>query len=129
MGPGAPPIETALRWLSTGSNLSVQAGRLGWTGRIFTNLLFWLHLIGLGMGVGGGVALGLTGPKLKTTTGETLEFVWAMETTFSRVATIGIAILLVTGPLMVWLKFAGFEGFTWWFSLKMAFVALAVFGA
>jgi protoporphyrinogen IX oxidase len=96
---------------------------------VFVNLLFWLHFIGLGMGVGGGVALSLTGPRLKTAMGSQLDLVWTMEVAFSRVATIGIAILLVTGPLMVWLKFGGFAGFTWWFGLKMGFVGLAVVGA
>ena len=96
---------------------------------VFVNLLFWLHFIGLGMGVGGGVALSLTGPRLKTAIGNELELVWTMEVAFSRIATIGIAILLVTGPLMVWLKFGGFAGFSWWFGLKMGFVGLAVVGA
>jgi putative membrane protein len=96
---------------------------------IVVNLIFWLHFIGLGMGVGGGIALGLTGPRLKTAKGSELDLVWQMEATFSRLATVGIATLLVTGPLMVWLRFGGFEGFSWWFGLKMGFVALAVVGA
>ena len=96
---------------------------------IVVNLLFWLHFLGLAMGLGGGIALGLTGPKLQTAKGEDLAFVWQMETTFSRVATTGLATLLVTGPLMVWLRFGGFAGFSWWFGLKMCFVALAVVGA
>jgi protoporphyrinogen IX oxidase len=79
--------------------------------------------------VGGGVALSLTGPRLKTAIGSELELVWTMEVTFSRVGMIGIAILLVTGPLMVWLKFVGFAGFSRWFELKMGFAGLAVIGA
>ena len=31
---------------------------------IFINFLFWLHFIGLAMGLGGGIALGFVGPKL-----------------------------------------------------------------
>ena len=96
---------------------------------IIVNLLFWLHFIGLGMGVGGGIALGLTGPRLKTATGIELELVWTMEAAFSKVASIGVVILLVTGPMMVWLRFGGFAGFSLWFGLKMGFVSLAVIGA
>lgn len=96
---------------------------------VVVNLLFWLHFIGLGMAVGGGVALALTGPRLKTAIGRELELLWTMEVAFNRVAMTGIAILLATGPLMVWLKFGGFAGFTWWFGVKMGFVGLAVVGA
>ena len=95
----------------------------------FTNLLFWLHFIGLGMGVGGGIALSQVGPKLKSEQGSALELAWSLEVVFSRVATIGIVILLITGPLMVWLRFGSFQAFNWWFNLKMCFVASAVIGA
>ena len=95
----------------------------------FTNLLFWFHFIGLGMGVGGGIALSQVGPKLNSEQGSALELAWSLEVVFSRVATIGIVILLITGPLMVWLKFGGLQAFNWWFNLKMGFVGLAVIGA
>jgi hypothetical protein len=68
---------------------------------VIPNLLFWLHFIGLGMGVGGGIALGITGPKLNSTTGAELELVWNLEAAFSKVASVGVLVLLVTGPLMV----------------------------
>jgi uncharacterized membrane protein len=38
----------------------------------------------------------------------------------------GIIIALITGPLMIWLRYGGFEGISHWFWLKMVFlIALA----
>ena len=36
----------------------------------------------------------------------------------------GLGLLIITGPLMVWLKFGGTEGFTAWFWAKMVLVVL-----
>ncbi|MDB5436022.1 MAG: hypothetical protein JWR47_2279 [Phenylobacterium sp.] len=93
---------------------------------IFTNLLLWLHFIGVGLAVGGGIALSQTGPKLVAAPLDQRTELWSFETFFSRLGAAGILILLVTGPLMVWLKFGGPGGFTRWFWVKMAFVTLAV---
>jgi len=93
---------------------------------ILTNLLMWLHFIGIGLAVGGGIALGRTGPRLVAAPIDRREELWGTETFFSRLGAAGILILLVTGPLMVWLKFGGPGGFTGWFWAKMTLVAVAV---
>ena len=95
---------------------------------IFTNLLFWLHFIGLAMGLGGGIALGFVGPKLIEAKGPMLEEMWGFERFFGRVGSAGLILLIITGPLMLWLKFGGPEGLTWWFLAKMAFVVIALCG-
>ena len=92
------------------------------------NVLFWLHFIGLAMGLGGGIALGYVGPKLIAAEGPMLEQMWNFETFFGRVGTAGLGILVITGPLMLWLKFGGPGGLTWWFWAKMAFVLIAIIG-
>jgi protoporphyrinogen IX oxidase len=92
----------------------------------FTNLLLWLHFIGIGMAVGGGIALSQTGPKLVAAPVDQRDELWRFETFFSRLGAAGIVILLITGPLMVWLRFGGPGGFTWWFWVKMGLVATAV---
>jgi putative membrane protein len=93
---------------------------------ILVNLLMWLHFVGIGLAVGGGIALAQTGPKLVAAPLDRRTELWSFETFFSRLGAAGVLILLVTGPLMVWLKFGGPGGFTTWFWVKMAFVALAV---
>jgi uncharacterized membrane protein len=42
----------------------------------------------------------------------------------SAVGRVGFGILIVTGPLLVWLKYGGMAGFTVWFTLKMVFVVI-----
>jgi len=40
----------------------------------------------------------------------------------------GIIVLLVSGPLMIWLRYGGFDGISHWFWAKMAFVVLLAAG-
>lgn len=40
----------------------------------------------------------------------------------------GIIVLLLSGPLMLWLRYGGFEGISHWFWAKMAFVVLLAAG-
>lgn len=92
----------------------------------FTILLLWLHFIGIGLAVGGGVALSQVGPRLVAAPEDARKDLWAFETFFGRIGAAGIAILVTTGPLMLWLKFGGPAGLSRWFWVKMALVGLAV---
>lgn len=89
-------------------------------------LLLWLHFIGMASALGAGIGLSQTGPRLVRAPPDQREVLWTLEKLFSRIGAVGLGILIVTGPLMVWLKFGGFEGFSWWFGLKMLFVVLAI---
>ncbi len=44
----------------------------------------------------------------------------------STVSRFGLAGLIITGLLLVWLKFHGVAGFTWWFWAKMVLVATLI---
>ena len=94
----------------------------------YTILLLWLHFIGMALAVGGGVGLSRVGPRLIAAAPKDCDLLWSLEKFFSAVGGGGLLILLITGPLMVWLVFGGFEGFTVWFDVKMAFVAVATLG-
>jgi putative membrane protein len=96
---------------------------------ILTNALLWLHFIGIGLAVGGGVALSQVGPKLVAAPANARTELWAFEAFFGRLGAAGIAILVTTGPLMLWLKFGGAAGLSSWFWVKMTLVAIAVIGA
>jgi putative membrane protein len=93
---------------------------------ILTDLLLWLHFIGIGLAVGGGVALSQVGPKLAAAPADGRVQLWAFETFFSRLGATGVLILVTTGPLMLWLKFGGPGGLSRWFWVKMSLVAIAV---
>ena len=95
---------------------------------MLTTLLLWFHFIGVGMGMGGGIALSQVGPRLIAAPADDRELLWILERFFSRVGASGLAVLLATGPLLLWLKFGGPSGLTWWFWAKMVFVIVALVG-
>ena len=91
---------------------------------IVNNLLFWLHFIGLGMGGVAAFGLPVVGMQLNTATAETRPALFKVMDGLSRLGRAGFGVLIVTGPLLVWLKFGGMSGFTNWFWAKMVFVVL-----
>ena len=95
---------------------------------MLTTLLLWLHFVGVGMGMGGGIALSKVGPRLISAPKDDRELLWLLEKFFSRIGAGGLAVLLVTGPLMLWLKFGGPAGMPGWFWAKMVFVFAALVG-
>ena len=95
---------------------------------MLTNILLWLHFIGIGMGMGGGIALSQVGPRLVAAPVDQRQLLWSLEVFFSRVGAGGLAILFITGPLILWLKFGGAGGLNWWFSAKMFLIGVALIG-
>ena len=91
---------------------------------VIIDLLFWLHLMALAMGIGGGIAMSQVGPRLVAATPEQRMPWWPLATVYSRIAGTGLILLLITGPLLVWLRYGGIEGMNGWFKLKMALVAV-----
>ena len=92
---------------------------------IFINLLLFLHILGVAMGVGGGIALSQVGPRLVAAPADARGEWWPLKTFFSRITMAGLGVLLVTGPLMLWLKYGGMGGMTHWFWAKMALLVAA----
>ena len=103
-------------------------GKRSYGKNMLTNFLLWLHFIGIGMAMGGGIALSQVGPRLIAAPANERELLWFLEVFFSRIGAGGLAILLLTGPLMLWLKFGGPSGLSWWFSAKMILVLVALTG-
>jgi putative membrane protein len=93
---------------------------------VFLSFLLWLHFMGLAFSLGGGIALSQTGPQLVTAPENQRPLAWKLERSFSLIATVGVGVLLVSGPLLVWFKYGGFAVMPHWFWMKMALVAVAV---
>jgi uncharacterized membrane protein len=91
---------------------------------ILNNLLFWLHFIGLGLGGVAAFGLPVAGAQMRTATNETRPVLFKVMDGLSRLGRAGFGLLIVTGPLLVWLKFGGMAGFNAWFTAKMVFVVL-----
>jgi len=95
---------------------------------IILSILLWLHFMGLAMALGGGIALSQSGPMLVSVPPSEVGTIWKLEGIFSRIGSIGVGTLIVTGPLMVWLKFGGVAAMPAWFWVKMALVLVAIAG-
>ena len=93
---------------------------------IITNLLLWMHLIAWGLGMGGGLGMSQVGPKLVAATPDQRAAWWPMASVFSRMSSIGLVLLLITGALMLWLKYDGGRGLNAGFHIKMALVLVSV---
>lgn len=91
---------------------------------VITNLLFWLHLVALAMAGAATFGLPVVGSKMATATPETRPLLFTIAEQLSTIARAALAALIITGPLLIWLKFGGTAGFTWWFSLKMLLVVI-----
>ena len=90
---------------------------------VFNYILLWLHFLGVTMGVGIGIAVSRVAPLAIATPTNQRGKLWPLAKSLSRLIAAGLGILLVTGPLMLWLKFGGTAGLGWSFWVKMVFVA------
>ncbi|HEX4296760.1 MAG TPA: hypothetical protein VHZ56_01940 [Devosia sp.] len=91
---------------------------------VVNNLLFWLHLVGLGLGAVASFGLPVVGRQMPTATAETRPTLFKVAHGLTTAGRAGFGLLIVTGPLLVWLKFGGSAGFTGWFWAKMVLVVL-----
>ena len=93
---------------------------------VLVRLLLWTHFLALALGLGGGLGMAQVGPRLKTATPAERTTLWPLAEAFGRLSGIGLVLLLVTGPLMLALKYNGGAGLNVWFQVKLALVAVAV---
>jgi hypothetical protein len=91
---------------------------------IVINVLIWAHLLGLVLGVGSGFALSQVGPRIGRGDARQREALWDLYGALMRMAHGGLAVLLVTGPLIVWLRYGSFSQLGVMFSIKMALVVV-----
>lgn len=93
---------------------------------IIVKLLLWVHLIALAMGLGGGLGMSQVGPRLVAAAPDQREPWWPLAKVFSHVATLGLVLLLITGPLLLWLKFGDMQTKNVWFQAKLGLVVIAI---
>ena len=93
---------------------------------ILNNVLFWIHLVSLALGGAATFGIPVVGRMMATATGETRPTLFKVAHGLSSVGRAGLGGLIITGPLMVWLKFGGTAGFTTWFWAKMVLVLLLI---
>lgn len=95
---------------------------------IVNNLLFWLHLMALALGGAASFGIPVVASRMPTATPEMRPTLLAIMHGLSKVGRAGIGTLIVTGLLLVWLKFGGIDKMTVWFWVKMVLVVALLAG-
>jgi putative membrane protein len=93
---------------------------------VLNNLLLWVHFIGLAMGGAATFGIPMVAAQMAGAGPEARPALLKAMMAISKVSRAGLGALIVTGLLLVWLKFGGASGFTWWFWLKMALVVALI---
>jgi len=91
---------------------------------IFTTLLFWLHLTALALGGAAAFGIPTVGSRIPGASAESRPLLFGAVNTLSNLGKVAMAVLLITGPLMVWLRFGGTGGLSYWFWVKMALIVV-----
>ena len=84
------------------------------------------HLLSL---LAAGAALNwipVVGARMGWATAQTRPLLGGIVQSLGRAAQISFAVLIVSGPLMVWLRYGGVEGLNSWFWVKMALIVVMI---
>jgi uncharacterized membrane protein len=93
---------------------------------IVNEILLWLHLIGLGMG-GAAIVGGVINARLlPAATAEQRATIFQAAAWLERVGRAALGLLIVTGLLMLWLKWGGVVPNGTWFAIKMVLVLVVI---
>ena len=95
---------------------------------VIVNLLFWIHLVAIALGGAASFGIPVVGSRMPTATDETRPLLFELMDGLSKVGRLAIGLLIVTGPLLIWLKYGGAAALSAWFSLKMVLVVVLLVG-
>jgi putative membrane protein len=91
---------------------------------IWFNALLLIHLLALMVAGATAVAMPIIGGRMANATPEMRASLGAIGNRLSLNARIALGALLISGPLMLWLRYGGVDGASIWFWVKMALVAV-----
>lgn len=91
---------------------------------LIINLLVWAHILAF---IGGG-SNSVVGPviarRLPGATAEQRGTYFELMGALARMGKIAMVVLLVSGPLILWLRYGGLDGASPWFWVKMALIVV-----
>jgi putative membrane protein len=88
--------------------------------------LFWVHLLSLAVGGAAVFGIPIVGSRVPAAAPEFRPVLFGIANQLSSIGRAALVLLLISGPLMVWLKYGGVSGLGTWFWVKMALVAILV---
>jgi hypothetical protein len=84
------------------------------------------HLLSLLAAGAALIGLPVVAARMGSATAETRPLLGGIVQSLGRAAQISFAVLIVSGPLMVWLRYGGVEGLNSWFWVKMALIVVMI---
>lgn len=91
---------------------------------IIINLLIWAHFVAFVVGGANSVVGPVIGTRMPSATPELRAGYVGIMNTLSTTGRGAMVVLLVTGPLILWLRHGGLGGASIWFWVKMVLVAV-----
>lgn len=91
------------------------------------NILLWLHIIALVLGGANSVVMPVIGSKMETATPEVRATLFSIADRLANFGKGAVLVLLITGPLMLWLRY-GWTPPNVWFWVKMALIVVMLVG-
>lgn len=95
---------------------------------VVNTILLWLHFIGLAVGGAAAFGIPVVGSRMQSVAPEMRPTLLGITEGLSKVGRAGLGLLIITGPLMIWLKYGGFGTVSFWFWIKMLLVVLLLAG-
>ena len=93
---------------------------------VIVNLLIWLHIIAFIAGGSNSVVGPVIGARLASATPDQRAGYYGVMNALSQVGKVAMAALLITGPLIMFMKYGGLGGASVWFWVKMVLVAVTL---
>ena len=95
---------------------------------IVLNILLWIHLIALVGGGASAVAMPAIAGQMPTTTPDARAALGKVAKRLTMAGRGAVVVLIITGPLMYWLKWDFTPVSQMWFGIKMLFVLAIIAG-
>ena len=91
---------------------------------VTVNILLWIHIAALVAGGSNSVVGPVIGARLGRATPDAKAAYLGVLGTLSKVGKVAMVALLITGPLILWLRYGGLGGASVWFWVKMALIVV-----
>lgn len=88
------------------------------------NLLIFVHIVAFVAGGSNSVVGPVMGARMASATPEQRAGYFGVMNTLGQVGKVAMVALLVTGPLIIFLKYGGLDGASTWFWIKMVLVVV-----
>ena len=90
---------------------------------ILFDILLWVHIVAFIVGGSNSVVMPIIGGKMATATPDTRGTLTSIADQLSKFGKIAMVVLLITGPLLLWLEY-GWVIPNFWFWVKMALIVV-----